>query len=138
MSASKNLVILIGNLGADPELRTMPNGNQVCNLRLATTFTYKDSGGQKREEVTWHRVVVFGAQAEHCSKFLRKGSSVSVDGRIKTNSYEKDGVKQYSTEIVASQVLFLTYPKDALDQRRSPADEERSEIQFPPEDDLNF
>ena len=107
--ASVNKVILIGNLGADPELRYTPNGNRpVCNLRIATTEVYKDKSGQKKEEVEWHRITVWGDQAENCNKYLEKGRSVYVEGRLQTRSWDdKDGVKKYSTDIVAERVKFL-------------------------------
>ncbi len=107
--ASVNRVILIGNLGADPELKYTPGGNKaVCNLRVATTESYKDKSGQKQEKTEWHRVNVWGPQAEACQKYLAKGRSVYVEGRIETRSWDdKDGQKKYSTEIVAERVQFL-------------------------------
>jgi len=101
-----NSVHLIGNLGADPETRTTASGTVVCNLRIATTSTVK-RGTEFVEETDWHRVVVFGKQAESCGRILRKGRQVSIVGRIKYGSYEKDGVKHYTTEVLADRVLFL-------------------------------
>ena len=107
--ASVNKVILIGNLGADPELRYTPNGNRpVCSLRIATTEVYKDKAGQKQEQTEWHRITVWGDQAENCNKYLAKGRSVYMEGRLQTRSWDdKDGQKKYSTEVIAERVKFL-------------------------------
>lgn len=107
--ASVNKVILIGNLGADPELRYTPNGNRpVCSLRIATSEVFKDKAGQKQEQTEWHRVTVWGDQAENCNKYLAKGRSVYVEGRLQTRSWDdKEGNKRYSTEVVAERVKFL-------------------------------
>src|SRR5690606_3926642 len=98
----------IGNLGRDPELRYMQNGNAVGSLNVATSRKWKNkSTNQMQEETEWHRVSVFGAQAENCERFLHKGSTVYVEGRIRTRSYDdKDGVKKYQTEIIADSVQF--------------------------------
>ena len=107
--ASVNKVILIGNLGADPELRYTPNGNRaVCSLRIATSDVFKDKAGQNQERTEWHRVTVWGDQAENCNKYLSKGRSVYVEGRLQTRSWDdKDGNKRYSTDVVAERVKFL-------------------------------
>lgn len=105
---SVNKVILVGNLGADPELKYTSSNRPVCNLSVATNETYKDKSGQKQEKVEWHRVTVWGDQAENCSKFLAKGRSVYLEGRLQTRSWDdKDGQKRYATEIVADRVVFL-------------------------------
>jgi single-strand DNA-binding protein len=104
---SVNKVILIGNLGADPELKYTPSSRPLCNLRIATTDVYKDKAGQKQEKTEWHRVTVWGDQAENCNKYLAKGRSVYVEGRLQTRSYDKDGQKHYATDIVADRVVFL-------------------------------
>ena len=104
---SVNKVILIGNLGADPELKYTPAGKAVCNLRLATTETWKDKSGAKQEKTEWHRITVWGDTGENCSKYLAKGRSCYVEGRLETRSYEKDGQKHYSTDVVADKVVFL-------------------------------
>jgi single-strand DNA-binding protein len=98
---------LIGNLGADPELKYTPSSRPLCNLRIATTEVYKDKGGQRQETTEWHRVTVWGDQAENCSKYLSKGRSVYVEGRLQTRSYDKDGQKHYATDVVADRVVFL-------------------------------
>ena len=104
---SVNKVILIGNLGADPELKYTPSSRALCNLRIATTDVFKDKGGQRQERTEWHRVTVWGDQAENCSKYLSKGRSVYIEGRLQTRSYDKDGQKHYATDVVADRVVFL-------------------------------
>jgi single-strand DNA-binding protein len=105
---SVNKVILVGNLGADPELKYTPSNRPVCNLSVATNEVWKDKAGQKQERVEWHRVNVWGDQAEHCSKYLAKGRMVYVEGRIQTRSWDdKEGKKRYTTEVVADRVVFL-------------------------------
>jgi single-strand DNA-binding protein len=106
--ASVNKVILIGNLGNDPELKYTPSNRPVCNLSLATNEVFKDKSGQRQERTEWHRVTVWGEQGETCSKYLTKGRSVYVEGRLQTRSWDdKDGKKRYSTDIVADRVVFL-------------------------------
>ena len=105
---SVNKVILIGNLGADPELKYTPSNRPVCHLSIATNEVWKDKNGQKQEKVEWHRVNVWGDSAEHCSKYLAKGRTVYVEGRLQTRSWDdKEGKKRYSTEVVADRVVFL-------------------------------
>jgi single-strand DNA-binding protein len=105
---SVNKVILVGNLGADPELKYTPSNRPLCNLSVATNEVFKDKTGQRQEKTEWHRVTVWGEQAEHCSKYLAKGRSVYVEGRLQTRSWDdKDGKKRYSTDIVADRVVFL-------------------------------
>src|SRR5579872_7404952 len=106
--ASVNKAILIGNLGADPELRYTPSGSAVTELRIATTEKWTGKDGEKKEETEWHRVVVWTKQAENCAKYLKKGRPVYVEGRIRTRNWEdKEGQKRYMTEIVADKVQFL-------------------------------
>jgi single-strand DNA-binding protein len=104
---SVNKVILVGNLGADPELKYTPSSRPLCNLRIATTDVFKDKSGQRQERTEWHRVTVWGDQAENCSKYLSKGRSVYIEGRLQTRSYDKEGQKHYATDIVADRVVFL-------------------------------
>ena len=104
---SVNKVILVGNLGADPELKYTPSSRALCNLRIATTEVFKDKGGQRQEKTEWHRVTVWGDQAENCSKYLAKGRSVYIEGRLQTRSYDKEGQKHYATDVVADRVVFL-------------------------------
>jgi single-strand DNA-binding protein len=108
MGGSVNKVILVGNLGADPEVRFTPGGQSVCNFRVATTETWKDKDGSKKERTEWTRIVVWGKLAELCGEYLRKGRQCFVEGRLQTREYEdKEGRKAYSTEVVASNVVFL-------------------------------
>jgi single-strand DNA-binding protein len=104
---SVNKVILAGNLGADPELKYTPSNRALCNLRIATTEVYKDKTGQRQEKTEWHRVTVWGDSAQNCAKYLAKGRSVYVEGRLQTRSYDKDGQKHYATDVVADRVVFL-------------------------------
>lgn len=99
-------VELIGNLGRDPEVRKTASGMSVCNLSVATSSRRKKDD-EWVEETEWHRVAVFNKTADNCARFLKKGSRVHVNGRLRTSSYEKDGEKRYSTEIVADRVNFL-------------------------------
>ena len=106
--ASVNKVILIGNLGRDPEVRYMPNGDAVANLNLATTEKWKDKNDQPQERVEWHRITCFGKTAENCAKYLEKGRSVYIEGRIQTREYQdKEDNKRWITEIIANNVQFL-------------------------------
>ena len=106
--ASINKVILIGNLGADPETRYLPSGDAVTNIRLATTDTWKDKGGEKQEHTEWHRVSFFGRLAEIAGEYLKKGSPVYVEGRIRTRKWQdKEGQDRYSTEIVGDRMQLL-------------------------------
>lgn len=101
MARGVNKVILIGNVGGDPETRYLPNGNAVTNLTLATTDSWKDKQtGQQQDRTEWHRVVFFGKLAEIAGEYLRKGSQCYIEGRLQTREWEKDGVKRYTTEIV--------------------------------------
>jgi single-strand DNA-binding protein len=104
---SVNKVILVGNLGADPELKYTPSSRPLCNLRIATTEVYKDKSGQRQEKTEWHRVTVWGDQAENCNKYLSKGRSVYIEGKLQTRSYDKEGQKHYATDVVADRVVFL-------------------------------
>ena len=106
---SVNKVIVIGNLGANPDIRALPSGQNVANFSLATTERFTDRNGAKQERTDWHRIVAFGRLADTCERFLSKGRQVYVEGRLTTRQYEaKDGSgKRYRTEIVARQIRFL-------------------------------
>jgi single-strand DNA-binding protein len=116
---SVNKVILVGNLGADPELKYTPSNRPVANLNLATNEVFKDKAGQRQERTEWHRIVVWGEQAEHCQKYLKKGRSVYVEGRLQTRSWDDKatGQKRYTTEIVADRVTFLGGGEDGGGKR---------------------
>jgi single-strand DNA-binding protein len=107
--ASVNKVILIGNLGADPETRYLPSGDAVTNIRIATTENWKDKGGEKQEHTEWHRIAFFGRLAEIAGEYLKKGSPVYVAGRIRTRKWQdkESGQDRYSTEIVADRMQLL-------------------------------
>jgi single-strand DNA-binding protein len=106
--ASINKVILIGNLGRDPEVRYMPSGDAVTNITIATTDSWKDkTSGEKKEATEWHRVVFFKKLAEIAGQYLKKGSQVYIEGSLKTRKYQKDGQDHYSTEIVADTMQML-------------------------------
>ena len=118
--ASVNKVILIGNLGRDPELRYTREGNGVANMNIATTDRWRDKEGNPQERTEWHRVVVWGKQAENCAQYLQKGRSVYVEGRLQTREWEdKEGNKRWTTEIVAQNVTFLGSRGDAAGGGRS-------------------
>jgi single-strand DNA-binding protein len=103
-----NKVILIGNLGKDPDLRYLPSGDPVAKFTLATNSRWKDKEGQWQDRTDWHNIVVFRRQAEICNEYLKKGSPVYIEGRIQNRSWEdKDGNKKYMTEIVARSVRML-------------------------------
>lgn len=108
MARGVNKVILVGNLGNDPETRYMPSGGAVTNITVATSESWKDkNSGQAQERTEWHRVVFFNKLAEIAGEYLRKGSKVYVEGSLRTREWEKDGVKRYTTEIVASEMQML-------------------------------
>jgi len=105
---SVNRVILIGTLGRDPEMRYLPNGNAVCSVSLATDEGYKDRNtGQQVDKTEWHRVEAFGRLAEIMGEYLKKGSKIYIEGKLRTDEYEKDGIKRYSTKIIASEMTML-------------------------------
>lgn len=106
--ASFNKVMIMGNLGAKPELRSTKSGTSVTSLRVATNESYTDGDGQRHDKTEWHTVAVWGKAAENCEKYLDKGRTVLVEGRLQTREWEdSDGNKRYSTEIVASSVQFV-------------------------------
>jgi single-strand DNA-binding protein len=106
--ASVNKVILIGNLGADPETRYLPSGDAVANIRVATSEKWKDKSGEQQEHTEWHRIAFFGKLAEIAGEYLKKGSPVYIEGRIRTRKWQdKEGQDKYSTEIVADRMQML-------------------------------
>jgi single-strand DNA-binding protein len=135
--AGVNKVILIGNLGADPEIRYTAGGTAVCRLRVATSRRFTDKQGNTQEETAWHRVDAWGKLAEICGQYLSKGRQVYIEGRLKYGSYEKDGVKHYTTDIIAESMQMLGSPGD-----RGPERAAEPAIGPPPggvpEDDIPF
>jgi single-strand DNA-binding protein len=106
--ASVNKVILVGNLGRDPDMRYLPSGDAVANLALATTDKFKNKAGEMQEATEWHRISFFGRQAEICGQYLKKGSQIYVEGSLRTRKYtDKDGVEKYATEIRGDRMQML-------------------------------
>jgi single-strand DNA-binding protein len=109
MAGGLNKVMLIGNLGKDPEVRFTANSQAVANFTLATNENWVDKAGQKQERTEWHKIVVWGKLAELCQQYLSKGRQTYVEGRLQTREWtNKEGQKQYTTEVIANQVLFLS------------------------------
>jgi len=108
MAGGVNKVILVGNLGADPEVRFTPSGQAVANFRIATSESWTDKSGQKQERTEWHRIVVWGKLGELCGEYLAKGRQCFVEGRLQTREWtDKENKKNYTTEVVATNVVFL-------------------------------
>ncbi|ROL60963.1 single-stranded DNA-binding protein [Bacteroidetes/Chlorobi group bacterium ChocPot_Mid] len=142
MAKSLNRVTLLGNLGADPEFRTTPNGTPVASFRMATTETFKDKNGEWQDLTEWHNVSLWNRLAEIARDYLRKGSKVYIEGRLRTRSYEdKDKTTKYFTEVVANNLILLT-PKDGhseTDSDKSYIDENVvASVNEPMEDDVPF
>lgn len=140
--AGINKAIIVGNLGADPDLRHTQSGTAVCRLSVATTRVWKNQQtNEQQSETEWHRITVWGKQAEHCEKYLAKGRQVYVEGRLRTTQYEKEGQKHYSTEIVADIVQFLGGKNDneggggGGGEPRGPSNSAPSDD---PDDDVDF
>ena len=102
-----NKVILVGNLGRDPEIRSTPSGQNVANFSVATTRRWKDRDGNRQEKTEWHNIVAWGKQAEIAGQYLTKGKQVFVEGRLETRTWEKDGQKHYRTEVICDQFTML-------------------------------
>jgi len=134
MARGINKVILIGNLGADPEVRYMPSGGAVANVRLATTDSWKDKqSGEQQERTEWHRVVFFGRLGEIAGEYLRKGSKVYVEGRLQTRKWQgQDGQDRYSTEIVANDMQMLDSRGGAAPFQEAPAQDQGFNQSPPP------
>ncbi|PPC87779.1 MAG: single-stranded DNA-binding protein, partial [Methylotenera sp.] len=131
--ASVNKVILMGNLGRDPEVRYMPNGEAVANFSIATTENWKDKSGVKQEKTEWHNIVMYRKLAEIAGEYLKKGRPVYVEGRLQTRKWEKDGVTRYSTEIIADSMQML----GGKDGSNSSASYDGGMDQGQPSDDFN-
>lgn len=111
--ASLNKIIIIGHLGRDPESRYMPSGEQVTSISVATTESWKDKSGNKQEQTEWHRISFFGKLAEIAGQYLKKGSQVYVEGRIRTRKYtDRDGIERYATEIIGDRMQMLGSKQD--------------------------
>ena len=138
MARSVNKVILIGNLGQDPELRYTGSGTAVCTIRLATNESYKGSDGNTVDKTEWHTVTAWSRLAEICGEYLKKGSQVYFEGSLQTRKYEdKDGVTKYTTEIKAREMMMLSGRGDAP-TAENPQSNKKEEDAFEPDADLPF
>ena len=134
MAKGLNKVLLIGHLGKDPELKYTPNGTAVCNFSLASSDSYKGDDGNWVDRTEWHNIVVLRKLAEICGQYLKKGSKIYMEGKLTTESYEKDGIKRYITKIVMSDMLMLD-KKEAGGATAETTDSVKEEST---EDDLPF
>jgi len=141
MTANVNKVIIQGHLGADPELNTTQGGMSYTRISLATTDRRKDKAGNPKEKTEWHRVTLFGKQAETAAEHLKKGDSVYIEGRLSYGSYEKDGVKHYTTDILVNEFKFNSSKRDgdnaAPAQTSAPPAQQAPQADFD-EDDIPF
>ena len=133
-----NKAIIVGNLGADPESRVLPNGSSVTNCTIATSEHWKDKDGKQQERTEWHRVCAFGKLAEIMGQYLHKGSKVYIEGSLRTRPWEKDGQKHYTTEIVAREMQMLDSKtqsgNDGQSDQREPATQQQDDF----DDDIPF
>jgi single-strand DNA-binding protein len=136
-----NKAIIIGNLTRDPEQRSLPSGAAVTNFGVATTRVWRDKNGAKQEDTQFHNIVIFGRQAETSAQYLRKGSSVLIEGRMQTRSWEAgDGTKKYRTEVIADRVQFgprpglTSQPSESSSSEPRPSSPELETIEYPDED----
>jgi len=139
-----NKAMVYGNLTRDPEMKALPSGMNVTSFSIATNRRYKDRDGNYQDAVDYHNIVVFGRQAETSAQYLHKGSSAYIEGRLQTRSWEKDGAKQYRTEIVADRVQFGPKgsgeggtPSDAAPAAASNASDEQPKAPDYPEEEIN-
>jgi single-strand DNA-binding protein len=130
MAEGLNRVLLLGNLGTDPELRVTGGGQSILKLRLATTETYLDRNNTRQERTEWHSVTLWGKRGEALSKFLAKGERILVEGSLRTSSYEKDGEKRYRTEIVATNVILGGRGQPDRQRQRGEASRHTAEDDF--------
>lgn len=130
MSRGLNKVELIGNLGADPDIKYTPNGTMVAHMNLATPDRRKDKDGEWQERTEWHRVVMFGRQAEIAKDYLHKGSKVYFAGRLTTRNWDDDKGKHYLTEIIAGEMIMLDAKKDVGNDRAAESTEDGGHLLF--------
>lgn len=138
MSANMNLVILAGNLTRDPELRYIPSGQAVTTFSMAMNRVYNDDSGNKKETVTFIRVVAWGKLAEICNEYLKKGSSALIQGRLDSRQWEKDGVKRTSVEVIASAVQFLSPKTGGKQTATAAANHTSADPELQPDDEIPF
>jgi len=140
--AGVNKVILVGNLGKDPEVRHLEGGTAVANFPLATTETYKDKSGQRQSQTEWHNIVLWRGLAEVAEKYLKKGNQIYLEGNLRSRSWEdKEGNTRYITEVVADSMTMLGSKKDSEDRQSSPTSYEKNDEPIVPteeDDDLPF
>lgn len=133
---SVNKVILLGNLGHSPEIKYLPSGTPVCSFSIATGEKYTNKSGQEVNNIEWTNIVVFEKLAEIANQYLKKGSKVYIEGRLKTDSYEKDGVKKYNTKVIANDIVFLDKKEESITPTIN--DEPPTTDFTPPQDDIPF
>jgi len=136
--AAVNKVIIVGNLGRDPELRHSQRGTAVCNMAVATNEKWTDKQGQKQEKAEFHRVVCFGKIGENCERYLSQGSQVYVEGKLQTSTYEKEGQTHYATDIIAQAVQFLGGGQGGGQQRQQPRQQPRQQSAAPQIDETDI
>jgi single-strand DNA-binding protein len=138
--AGVNRVILIGNLGKDPEIRSLEGGVKVANFSLATTESYKGKNGEKVDQTEWHNVVLWRGLAEVAENYLKKGNTIYVEGKIRTRDWtDKDGNKRYTTEIIADNMVMLGGRREQTDSGYSPPQkQEKQATQEPPEQNIDL
>lgn len=130
MSRSVNKVFILGYLGQDPEQRTTDSGTAVTNFSVATTEEWKDKAGEKQEKTEWHNIVAWKKLAEICGQYLKKGSRVHIEGKLTTQSWEKEGVKHYKTVIVADQLVMLSASGEATTHASAADKDDDSALPF--------
>ena len=117
--ASLNKTLLIGNVGKDPEIKVLDGGNKVGNITLATSFSFTDRNGQRKEEIEWHTVITYGKLTDVVEKYIRKGSLLFVDGRLHTRTWEENGKTRYRTDIIANAIQMLNRVDQAGPQKEN-------------------
>jgi len=143
MAMSLNKAQLIGNLTRDPEVRQTPSGRTVTSFSVATNYSWKDQNGQKQERAEFHNIVAWGKLAEICGQYLTKGKKVYIEGRLQTRDWEgDDGVKRYKTEIVADNMIMLSYddarPQRSLKQEESKTEPDTTNVEAPSEEEVTI
>lgn len=133
-----NKVILLGNVGADPEFRALDGGKKVARIRVATTERYTDQQGKKQEQTEWHNVTLWGGLADVVDKYVHKGSQVYIEGKIRTREYDHNGEKRYATEIMANDMKLLGRPKDANEAPQAVAPAPQAPTTPPYSDNLPY
>ena len=136
--AGVNKVILVGHLGKDPELRRLESGVAVATFSMATSESYKDKDGNRVDQTEWHNIVLWRGVAEVAEKYLKKGDQIYIEGKLKTRSWEKDGVKRYTTEVVGDNMTMLGKKRDNAPPPPSVVEEPEAPAKEGPEDDLPF